>query len=137
MTVNKICFHEVRTVMSKLCQVNYVYRSCERTTPIWFTKLITGENEMAESFLDARRVMLEFASTNCHLYGIHIGRRITAKNLADHHRFFEDKFIGLSPCLPQIFSCYRLIAFKVGGIIICHYICVRDKCSSIKLSLVI
>lgn len=89
-----------------------ISRSFERTTPIWFAKLITREN-LGEKFLDQRRMILEMASTNCLLDIIHIGRRVTAENLAEHHSYFEDKLVGLSTRLPEIYSGYRLIAFEV------------------------
>ena len=44
---------------------------------------------------------------------IRIGRRVTAENLAEHHSFFENKLVGLSTRLPEIYSGYRLIAFEV------------------------
>jgi hypothetical protein len=54
------------------------------------------------------------ATTTCLLDIICIGRTVTAEKLAEHHSFFEDKLVGLSTRLPELYS-GRLIAFEVRG----------------------
>lgn len=90
------------------------YRSFERTTPIWFNKLIIKEDGIAEDFLDKKKQIFSSSSTHSILDILCMGERVDKENLAQHITFFKEYLCGLPPRLAEIYSVYRLFSHEVS-----------------------
>ena len=92
---------------------SYLSSSFERTTPIWFNKLLNKNEENGDNFLDARKRIFDAATTHSLFDIIALGQQINEENLAHHITFFKEHLSGLSPRLADIYGIYRLLAQEV------------------------
>ena len=88
-------------------------RSFERTTPIYFDKLVVDETQSAADFLHEKAEIISLASTSSLPDIIPMGLCINSHQLAGHMDYFRHHLTGMSPRLPEIYSTYRLFAHEV------------------------
>jgi hypothetical protein len=88
-------------------------RSFERTTPIYFDKLVVDETQSAADFLREKAEIIYLASTSSLPDIIPMGLCINSHQLAGHMDYFRHHLTGMSPRLPEIYSTYRLFAHEV------------------------
>ena len=91
----------------------FANRSFERTTPIFFNKLLTKQADDVGKFLELKRHIFSLANTHSLIEVIRLGEQITLENLEVNITFFKRELNGLVTRLPEIYSVYRLFAHKV------------------------
>ena len=89
-------------------------RSFERTTPIWFDKVINMESHDLWGFMDARREMFSIASTNCLPHVIRLSEPLNEENISSNIAYFTEHLTQLPSRLSEIYSVYRLLANEVS-----------------------
>ena len=93
-------------------------RSFERTTPIWFDKVINMESHDLWGFMDARREMFSIASTNCLPHVIRLSEPLNEENISNNIAYFTEHLAQLPLRLSEIYSVYRLLANEVSNNVI-------------------
>ena len=96
-------------------------RSFERTTPIWFQKLVTSESEVPEEFLEGRKEIFSLATTHCLIDVIRLSRSLDNERLATHIGYFKTHLSGLPSRLAEIYSIYK-VCVSYLYILYIHYI---------------
>ena len=87
-------------------------RSFERSTPIFFERIITT-SEGSSDFFESRRNVNNAANNYCIPSVIQMSAGLTERNLEPHVDFFAKRLKGLPSRLPSIYSVYRYFAFEV------------------------
>ena len=90
----------------------WCFRSFERTTPILFSKIVSGDAD--PDFLAKKKEVFNMASTSCLPSVVRMGIMLNELSLQDHVQFFKERLKGLPSRLPSIYSVYRLFAFEVN-----------------------
>ena len=107
----RACVYYLVLKISFICLYLYIwYRSFERTTPIYFEKLVLDETQSAGDYLRDKTEIISLASTHSLADIIPMGLCINSTQLANHMDYFRHHLTGMSPRLPEIYATYRLFA---------------------------
>ncbi|KXJ11350.1 hypothetical protein AC249_AIPGENE26517 [Exaiptasia diaphana] len=81
-------------------------RSFERTTPIFFSKILDGGD-----FIAKKKSLFEMASRSCLPSIIRLGSLLREANLQEHISYFKERLKGMPSRLPNIYSVYRFFLY--------------------------
>ena len=93
----------------------FLSRSFERTTPIFFEKIVTKGGP--DTFMEDKPELFQKANSSCPPSVIRMGRELSDTNLQQHVAFFRQNLVGLPSRLPSIYSCYRFFAEQVNALL--------------------
>jgi len=96
-------------------EINYLLycdRAFERSTPIFFERIITT-TEVSSEFFESCRNVNNAANNYCIPSVIQMSAGLTERNLEPHVDFFAKRLKGLPSRLPSNYSVYRYFAFEV------------------------
>ena len=91
-----------------------LFRSFERTAPIFFHKLLTKDDDEESKFSDERNEMFALANTHSLIDVIRMGTSLSRESINLHSAFFKPELGGLVKRLPDSYACYRLFFHQVS-----------------------